>query len=127
MVALIEPLMGHPTLLVLAVVAILFAAGCVMDLAPIILILTPVFLPIARQAGINDVYFGVIFVVCGSIGLITPPVGVVLNVVAGATKSTMLQVVKGVSPFLVSHSIILLLMVFFPALVIVPAKWFGAY
>ncbi len=127
MVALIEPLMGHPTLLVLAVVAILFGAGCVMDLAPIILILTPVFLPIARQAGINDVYFGVIFVVCGSIGLITPPVGVVLNVVAGATKSTMLQVVKGVSPFLVSHSIILFLMVFFPALVTVPARWFGAY
>jgi len=127
MVALIEPLMGSPTLLVLAVVGILFAAGCVMDLAPIILILTPVFLPIARQAGINDVYFGVIFVICGSIGLITPPVGVVLNVVAGATKSTMLQVVKGVSPFLVSHTLIMLLMVFFPALVIVPAKWFGAY
>lgn len=127
MVTLIEPLMGSPTLLVLAVVAILFGAGCVMDLAPIILILTPVFLPIARQAGINDVYFGVIFVVCGSIGLITPPVGVVLNVVAGATKSTMLQVVKGVSPFLISHSVILFLMVFFPALVTVPAKWFGAY
>ena len=68
-----------------------------------------------------------IFVVCGSIGLITPPVGVVLNVVAGATKSTMLQVVRGVSPFLVSHTVIMLLMVFFPALVIVPAKWFGAY
>jgi TRAP-type C4-dicarboxylate transport system permease large subunit len=86
-----------------------------------------VFLPIARQTGINDIYFGVIFVVCGSIGLITPPVGVVLNVVTRAPKSTMLQVVKSVSPFLVSHTIIMLLMVFFPELVTVPARWFGAY
>ena len=76
----------------------LFAVGCVMDLSPIILILTPVLLPVAKQAGINEVYFGVIFVVCGSIGLITPPVGTVLNVVAGATRSNMTQVIKGVAP-----------------------------
>ena len=125
MVELLKPLMGNQTLLLLAMIAILFAVGCVMDLSPIILILTPVLLPVARQAGINEIYFGVIFVVCGSIGLITPPVGTVLNVVAGATKSNMTQVVRGVAPFLLSHSIILLLMIFFPALVIVPAKWFG--
>ena len=127
MVTLLQPLMGTPTLLLLAIVAILFAVGCVMDLSPIILILTPVLLPVAKQAGINEIYFGVIFIVCGSIGLITPPVGTVLNVVAGATKSNMMQVVRGVSPFLISHSIVLLLMIFFPALVIVPAKWFGGY
>ena len=125
MVELLKPLMGNQTLLLLAMVAILFAVGCVMDLSQIILILTPVLLPVARQAGINEVYFGVIFVVCGSIGLITPPVGTVLNVVAGATKSNMTQVVRGVAPFLLSHSIVLLLMILFPALVIVPAKWFG--
>ena len=125
MVELLKPLMGNQTLLLLAMVAILFAVGCVMDLSPIILILTPVLLPVAKQAGINEIYFGVIFVVCGSIGLITPPVGTVLNVVAGATKSNMTQVVRGVGPFLLSHTIILLLMIFFPALVIVPARWFG--
>ncbi len=125
MVELLQPLMGNQTLLLLAMIAILFAVGCVMDLSPIILILTPVLLPVAKQAGINEIYFGVIFVVCGSIGLITPPVGTVLNVVAGATKSNMTTVVRGVSPFLLSHSIVLLLMIFFPALVIVPAKWFG--
>jgi len=124
MVELLKPLMGSQTLLLLAIVAILFAVGCVMDLSPIILILTPVLLPVARQAGINEIYFGVIFIVCGSIGLITPPVGTVLNVVAGATKSNMMQVVKGVSPFLLSHLIVLLLMIFFPALVLVPASWF---
>jgi tripartite ATP-independent transporter DctM subunit len=123
MVELLQPLMGSQTLLMLAMIAILFAVGCVMDLSPIILILTPVLLPVARQAGINEVYFGVIFVVCGSIGLITPPVGTVLNVVAGATKSNMTQVVKGVAPFLLSHLVILTLLILFPALVIVPGRW----
>jgi tripartite ATP-independent transporter DctM subunit len=123
MVELLKPLMGSQTLLMLAMIAILFAVGCVMDLSPIILILTPVLLPVARQAGINEVYFGVIFVVCGSIGLITPPVGTVLNVVAGATKSNMTQVVKGVAPFLLSHLVILTLLILFPALVIVPGRW----
>ncbi|MBP8277540.1 MAG: TRAP transporter large permease subunit, partial [Propionivibrio sp.] len=85
MVELLQPLMGNQTLLLLAMVAILFAVGCVMDLTPIVLILTPVLLPVAKQAGINEIYFGVIFIVCGSIGLITPPVGTVLNVVAGAS------------------------------------------
>ena len=125
-VELLQPLMGSQTLLMLAMIAILFAVGCVMDLSPIILILTPVLLPVAKQAGINEIYFGVIFVVCGSIGLITPPVGTVLNVVAGATKSNMTQVVKGVAPFLLSHIVILTLLILFPALVIVPAKWFGS-
>lgn len=127
MVELLQPLMGNQTLLLLAMVAILFAVGCVMDLTPIVLILTPVLLPVARQAGINEIYFGVIFIVCGSIGLITPPVGTVLNVVAGASRSSMTQVVRGVLPFLASHLVVLLLMILFPALVIVPAKWFGGY
>jgi TRAP-type transport system large permease protein len=122
-VALLKPLMGNQTVLMLAMVAILFAVGCVMDLTPIILILTPVLLPVAKQAGIDPVYFGVIFVVCGSIGLITPPVGTVLNVVAGATRSSMTAVVKGVIPFLIAHSVVLLLLILFPALVIVPARW----
>ncbi len=125
MVELLKPLMGNQTLLMLAMIAILFAVGCVMDLSPIILILTPVLLPVAQQAGINEVYFGVIFVVCGSIGLITPPVGTVLNVVAGATRSNMTQVIKGIAPFLVSNLVVLTMMILFPAIVIVPAKWFG--
>jgi TRAP-type C4-dicarboxylate transport system permease large subunit len=78
---------------------------------------------VARQAGINEIYFGVIFVVCGSIGLITPPVGTVLNVVAGSTKNNMPLVVKGVVPFLVSHLVVLLLLVLFPELVLAPMRW----
>jgi tripartite ATP-independent transporter DctM subunit len=124
-VEMLRPMMGNQTLLMLAIVALLFAAGCVMDLSPIILILVPVLMPVAKAAHIDPVYFGVIFVVCGSIGLITPPVGTVLNVVAGATRTSMTSVVKGVWPFLIAHSIVLLLLVFFPALVMVPAKWFS--
>ena len=125
-VTLLQPLMGSPTLLLLAIMAILFAVGCAMDLTPIVLILTPVLMPVVKQAGIDPVYFGVLFVVCGSIGLITPPVGTVLNVVAGATHSSMGKVVKGVLPFLLAHTIVLLLLVFFPWLVTVPAKWFSS-
>jgi tripartite ATP-independent transporter DctM subunit len=126
-VELLKPLMDSTTLLLLAIVAILFAVGSVMDLSPIILILTPVRLPVARQAGINEIYFGVIFAICGSIGLITPPVGTVLNVVAGATRTTMAKVVFGVAPFLLSHGVVMLLLIIFPQLVTVPGKWFGAF
>lgn len=126
-VRLLGPLMGSKTLLMLAIMLILFAVGCVMDLTPTVLILTPVLLPVVRQAGINEIYFGVIFVVCGSVGLITPPVGTVLNVVAGATRSVMAKVVVGVAPFLLSHIVILLLLIIFPQLVTVPGKWFGAF
>lgn len=125
MVELLKPLMGNKTLLMISIAAIILAVGCVMDLSPIILILTPVLLPVAKQAGIDEIYFGVIFVICGTIGLITPPVGTVLNVVAGATKTGMTQVVRGVAPFLLSHAIVVLLLILFPVLVTVPAAWFG--
>jgi tripartite ATP-independent transporter DctM subunit len=124
-VNLLKPVMGNQTLLLLAIMALVAAVGCAMDLTPIILILTPVLLPVVKKAGIDPIYFGVLFVVCGSIGLITPPVGTVLNVVAGATKSSMGQVVRGVVPFLIAHTAVLLLLVLFPALVLVPARWFG--
>jgi TRAP-type C4-dicarboxylate transport system permease large subunit len=83
-----------------------------------------VLLPVVKMAGIDPVYFGVIFIVTGSIGLITPPVGTVLNVVCGITKLTMEDLTKGVWPFLFTEVAILLLFVFFPKLVTVPASWF---
>jgi tripartite ATP-independent transporter DctM subunit len=126
-IEVLKPLMASKTLLLLAIVALTFAVGCVMDLTPMILILTPVLLPVVQQAGINEIYFGVIFIVCGSIGLITPPVGTVLNTVAGATRSSMTRVVSGVLPFLASHTVVLLLLIFFPWLVTGPGKLLGAF
>jgi len=94
-------------------------------MTPTILILTPVLMPLVKAAGIDPIYFGVLFIVNNSIGLITPPVGVVLNVVAGVSKISMEDVMRGVWPFMLAETAVLLLMVAFPPLVTIPAKWFA--
>ncbi|MGB6056458.1 MAG: TRAP transporter large permease subunit [Burkholderiaceae bacterium] len=112
-----------PLLLTIAMMVVVFFAGMVLDFIPIVLIFTPVFLPIAQQAGIDPVYFGVIFIMNCSIGMITPPVGVVLNVVSSIGRVTMAQAVRGVLPFLLAETVVLVALVLFPALVNVPAGW----
>ena len=114
---------GNQLALVTAMMVVVFLAGMVLDFIPIVLIFTPVFLPIAIQAGVDPVYFGVVFIMNCSIGMITPPVGVVLNVVSSIGKITMAQAVKGVLPFLLAESLVLVALVLFPALVTVPASW----
>jgi TRAP-type C4-dicarboxylate transport system permease large subunit len=96
----------------------------VMDLTPTILILAPVMVPVVKAAGIDPVYFGVLFVMVGVIGLVTPPVGTVLNVVAGVGRMKMDQVARGVMPFLIADIIVLFLLVMFPALVLAPLNFF---
>jgi TRAP-type C4-dicarboxylate transport system permease large subunit len=99
--------------------------GTAMDMTPTILILTPVLMPVVKAAGIDPVYFGVLFIINNSIGLITPPVGTVLNVVAGVGRMKIDEVTKGVMPFMLAELAVMFLMVLFPSLVTVPAKWFG--
>ena len=77
-----------------------------------------------KAAGIDPVYFGVLFMINNSIGLITPPVGMVLNIVAGVGKISMDEVTRGVVPFMIAEFIVMFLMVLFPQLVTVPARWF---
>lgn len=110
-------------LLVIAMVLAVFLAGMVLDFIPIVLIFTPVFLPIAIKAGVDPVYFGVIFIMTCSLGMITPPVGVVLNVVSSIGKVSLLQAVRGVMPFLLAQVFVLVALILFPALVTVPAGW----
>ena len=124
-VELLEPLMSSPMLLMLGIVLLILVVGTAMDQIPNILILTPVLLPVVTEAGIDPIYFGVIFVMINALGLITPPVGTTLNVVAGVTKTTIVDVVKGIWPFLLAEFIVIVLLILFPALVLVPAKWFG--
>jgi TRAP-type transport system large permease protein len=93
-------------------------------MTPTILLLTPVLMPVVKAAGIDPVYFGVLFIINNAIGLITPPVGTVLNAVAGVGKVSMDEVTKGVIPFMVAQFAIMFLMVAFPQLVMVPARWF---
>jgi tripartite ATP-independent transporter DctM subunit len=125
LISLVEPLIGNPTLLMFAIMFLVMAVGTAMDMTPTILILTPVLMPVIKAAGIDPVYFGVLFIINNAIGLITPPVGTVLNVVAGVGRMKMDEVTKGVVPFMIAQFLVMFLMVFFPALVTVPAKWFG--
>ncbi|MFN9507238.1 MAG: TRAP transporter large permease subunit, partial [Rubrivivax sp.] len=87
------------------------------------LIMTPVLMPIVKAAGIDPVYFGVLFVMNNAIGLVTPPVGTVLNVVAGVGKMKLDEVTRGVVPFMIAQFTVMFLLVLFPALVLVPLKW----
>lgn len=125
MITLLEPLMGNPTLLLVGIMLLVMAVGTAMDMTPTILIMTPVLMPVIKAAGIDPVYFGVLFIMNNAIGLITPPVGTVLNVVAGVGRMKMDEVTKGVLPFMAAQFIVMFLMVFFPVLVTGPAKWFA--
>jgi len=89
------------------------------------MILTPVLMPVIKEAGIDPVYFGVLFIMNNAIGLITPPVGIVLNVICGVSKISMKDLMKGLWPFLWAELIVLFLLVLFPSLVMVPLKWFS--
>jgi len=117
------PLVESPRVLMDVMMVTVVLIGTALDLTPTILIFAPVMLPIAVKAGIDPVYFGLMFVLNGAIGLITPPVGTVLNVVAGVGRLSMHQVIKGVNPFLVTYLIILTVFVLFPDLVIAPVAW----
>jgi TRAP-type transport system large permease protein len=121
--AMLEPFMGNKTLLMLAMMAFVVIVGTALDMLPTILILTPVLMPIVKQAGIDPVYFGVLFIINCAIGLLTPPVGTVLNVVCGVTRVKMDNIIKGVWPFMIAQLLILLLLILFPPLVTVPARW----
>jgi tripartite ATP-independent transporter DctM subunit len=124
-VDLLGPFMDSKTLLMAAILTLILLIGMAMDMIPIILILTPVLLPVIKEAGIDPVYFGVLFIITCSIGLITPPVGTVLSVVRGVSKLSMDDMMKGVWPFLLAELIVLCLLILFPSLVTVPARWFA--
>jgi TRAP-type C4-dicarboxylate transport system permease large subunit len=109
----------------LAIMVLTMVVGTALDMTPTILLLTPVLMPVVKAAGIDPVYFGVLFIINNAIGLITPPVGTVLNVVAGVGKMKMDEVTRGVLPFMAAQFAVLFLLVLFPALVLAPARWFS--
>jgi tripartite ATP-independent transporter DctM subunit len=124
LVDLLRPLLDNPTLLLLAIMLLVIAVGTAMDMTPTILILTPVLMPVVKAAGIDPVYFGVLFIMNNAIGLITPPVGTVLNVVAGVGRMKMDQVTVGVLPFMFAQFAVLFLLVLFPQIVLWPLRLF---
>ena len=123
MKAFFEPLVPTPTLLLIAIMIFLFAAGMVMDLTPNILLFAPVFYPLTTAAGIDPYFFGLLFVLNVGIGVITPPVGTVLFVVCGSAGISMGHLVRKMAPFLLMEVAVLFLLLFFPKLSLVPLKW----
>ncbi|QPB42282.1 TRAP transporter large permease subunit [Rodentibacter haemolyticus] len=123
MTEFLEPLIDNQTLLLVVIMISVFIIGMVMDLTPTVLILTPVLMPLIEEAGIDPVYFGVLFILNTSIGLITPPVGNVLNVITGVSKLPFDQAAKGILPYMGMMLILLGLFILFPSLILVPLKW----
>ncbi|MCF0130367.1 MAG: TRAP transporter large permease [Pseudobutyrivibrio sp.] len=107
---------NNPYVIALLLNLILLVLGCIMDMAPIILIATPILLPIATSIGIDPVQFGIIMVLNCGIGLLTPPVGAVLFIGSAVGKVKMEKVVKATLPFYLCMIIVLLLLTFVPEL-----------
>ncbi len=124
LIEMLGPLVDSPMLLMFAIVILLTLVGTAMDLTPTILILAPVLMPVIKKAGIDPTYFGVIFIMVGCTGLLTPPVGTVLNVVCGVAKIRMEDIIKGVWPYVVAYTGLIALLVIFPEIVLAPMRWF---
>ena len=122
-VELLRPFIDNPKLLMVMLMLLVLVVGTALDFAPTVLILTPVLMPLVREAGIDPVYFGVLFIINNAIGLLTPPVGTVLNVVCGVGRIPMHEVIKGVMPFLLSQVVVMGFLIAFPQLVLTPLKW----
>jgi TRAP-type transport system large permease protein len=122
-VEILRPLIDNKTLLMVVLMLLVMIVGTALDFAPTVLILTPVLMPLVREAGIDPVYFGVLFIMNNAIGLLTPPVGTVLNVVCGVGRIPMHDVIRGVMPFLLSQVVVMGSLIAFPSLVMVPLKW----
>lgn len=121
--ALLEPFIGSPILLMFVIMLLVIVVGTALDLMPTVLILTPILMPVITKAGIDPIYFGVMFIMNNAIGLLTPPVGTVLNVVSGVARENLDSVIKGVWPFLLAQTVLMFLFVLFPQLITVPAAW----
>jgi tripartite ATP-independent transporter DctM subunit len=103
-------------LILLLMMVALLVLGTFMDLAPMIIICTPIFLPVAKAFGIDPIHFGVMLILNAGIGLITPPVGTVLFVGAAIGKISVMEALKSIWPFYLAALVVLIVVVYVPAL-----------
>lgn len=104
--------------LLLVINLLLLVAGCFLDGGSAIIVFTPVLLPVTQAFGIDPVFFGVMMTVNLMIGTVTPPVGLSLYIAGGIANITILQICRAILPFLAVHLVVLLLITFFPRLVL---------
>ncbi len=116
---------SNPYIIALLIDLILLLLGCIMDMAPIILIATPILLPIATSIGINPIQFGIIMVLNCGIGLLTPPVGAVLFIGSAVGHCKMEKVVRATLPFYICMIVTLILVTFIPEIAMFLPNLFG--
>ena len=113
-VAAVTSLSDEPYVIILLMIAILVAAGCVMETTPNIVILAPILKPLADQIGMNEIQFCVMMITTLGVGFITPPLGLNLFVVSGLTGESILRIAKQALPFAISMLLVVLLIAFVP-------------
>jgi TRAP-type C4-dicarboxylate transport system permease large subunit len=115
---------NNPTVFMLLIVLFMLAIGCVMDNDPVIMLTTPMFLPAAMKLGISPIFYGTVINIALAIGLVTPPVGCVLFVACAVGKTSIQKVFPEFIPFYVVMIAVVLLLVFFPQIVLyLPTKF----
>jgi tripartite ATP-independent transporter DctM subunit len=112
----LQSVADKPTTVLLLIILLLLLLGTFMDLAPMILICTPIFLPVAKAYGIDPIHFGVVLILTGGIGLVTPPVGSVLFVGTAIGQISIAQSLRTIWPFWLAALVVLLLVAFVPGL-----------
>ncbi len=106
----------NPYIIILLIIGILIAAGCVMETTPNIVILAPILLPLAQEAGMNDIQFCIMMVTALGVGFITPPLGLNLFVISGITGESVLKIASQVGPYVIGMLIVVLMIAYIPAL-----------
>src|SRR5690606_7270838 len=112
-----------PVVLILAINVLLLIIGCVLEPISVLIVLTPVLLPVLKAAGIDIVHFGVIMVFNLMIGLVTPPMGLVLYVVSDVSGERFENVVRDILPFYLPMLAVLILISLVPAVVLALPNW----
>ena len=112
----VTALTDDPTLLILMMIGILIAAGCVMETTPNIVILAPILKPLADNIGMNEIQFSIMMITALGVGFITPPLGLNLFVVSGITGESILKIAWRAVPFVFFMLIVVLMIAFIPAI-----------
>ena len=115
-VASITEVTQDPTVIVLLMLTIFVAAGCVMETTPNIVILAPIMLPLAEEIGMNEIHFCIFMVTALGVGFITPPLGLNLFVLSGLTGQPVLAIARRAVPYVLSMLTVVLLLAFVPTL-----------
>ncbi|MCI5096132.1 MAG: TRAP transporter large permease [Rhodobacteraceae bacterium] len=113
-VTAVTGLTDDPALLILLMICILIAAGCVMETTPNIVILAPILKPLADNIGMNEIQFCIMMITALGVGFITPPLGLNLFVVSGITGESILKIAARAVPFVLTMLIVVLLIAYFP-------------